>query len=90
MLSFQQLVNVHSWNTTVLSENMKRASLSAYMKTQLQTAGKIVYLNFVYVIAWVRGQVFPKLPESRCDVENLENCENTSKIAHFRYNKIQS
>ena len=43
MLSYQQLGIVHSWNTTVLSETTRRASLSAYIKTQLQIAGKIAY-----------------------------------------------
>ena len=43
MPSCQQLVIVHSWDTTALSENMKRASLSAYIKTQLQIAGKIAF-----------------------------------------------
>ena len=41
MLSYHQLVIVYSWNTTALSENTKRASLSAYMMTQRQNAGKI-------------------------------------------------
>ena len=47
-------------------------------------------LQFVYVIAWARGQlrinftsifkVFKKLPQSRSDKGNLENFENTSTI----------
>ena len=51
---------------------------------------KVNKFNFVYVIAWARGQlrinftrifkVFTKLPESRSDEGNLENFENASEI----------
>ena len=79
-----------SWTPLQVSEESRRGEFKENFSffTSLSTGESHV---FVYVIAWVRGQllrinftsiftVCTKFPESRSDEGNLENFENTSEV----------
>ena len=73
MLNFQRLVIVRSWNTTVLFENTKRASLGAYIKKRLQIAGTIANRCFDY-------KKNPTIARMRLDYYHNENSQHLDGI----------